>query len=357
MTAPPLTFVVVGGSFAGVVAVRELLSRPTPLKVVLVTSLVKAYNNAAAARLLVRPELTPQTLVDLNLLRKRQGAHQFEIVEAMVTSVNVDANHVVVSDGHRIDYDYLIIALGTRYQMAAFKPYGAIAAVEDSVTTTAASIKNANSICVVGGGPTGLEVVGEIGLAYPEKKLTLVVGQRGPVPRFGAGVVKTVYAKLSQYDVTVVEDYATVCGNNTVEYLGEQHQFDLVIPTCTHVANTEFLPSNYVNDHGYVDTDRHFRVIGTDNVFAFGDCVEFTTKTAIDINGRQHQVLKQTLLRQAFGDDVPLSEYHEGPISFAVPIGPGGGVGYAFGWRLPSFMVWVMKARDFTIGRSEKILS
>ena len=48
MTAPPLTFVVVGGSFAGVVAVRELLSRATPLKVVLVTSLVKAYNNAAA---------------------------------------------------------------------------------------------------------------------------------------------------------------------------------------------------------------------------------------------------------------------------------------------------------------------
>ncbi|CAN3376309.1 hypothetical protein DIURU_004048 [Diutina rugosa] len=356
MTAPPLTFVVVGGSFAGVVAVRELLSRPTPLKVVLVTSSVKAYNNAAAARLLVRPELTPQTLVDLNLLRKRQGAHQFEIVEAMVTSVNVDANHVVVSDGHRIDYDYLIIASGTRYQMAAFKPFGAVSAVKDSVTTTAANIKKADTICVVGGGPTGLEVVGEIGSAYPGKKLTLVVGQRGPVPRFGAGVVKTVYDKLSRYNVTVVEDYATVSGN-TVEYLGESHHFDLVIPTCTHVANTGFLPPDYVNDHGYVDADRHFRVNGTDNVFAFGDCVEFTTKTAIDINGRQHQVLKQTLSRQAFGDDVPLKEYREGAISFAVPIGPGGGVGYAFGWRLPSFMVWAMKARDFTIGRSEKILS
>ena len=33
-----------------------------------------------------------------------------------------------------------------------------------------------------------------------------------------------------------------------------------------------------------------------------------------------------------------------------VPIGPKGGVGAVFGWRVPSLAVWGFKSRDFMIG-------
>lgn len=351
-----LTIVIIGGSFAGVVAVRELFNQPQPVKVILITSLIKAYNNAAAARLFVKPELTDQALVDLNQLKKRQRHHHFEIIEGMVTKVDTDSNTVIVGNDQKIPYDYLIVALGTRYQLTAFKPFGEISNVEESIKSISERITEAHDICVVGGGPTGLEVVGEIGLTYPDKKLTLVVGKRGPVPRFGANVIKTVHKKLQKYNVTVIKDHGIVNGND-VEYNGAVHHFDLVIPTCTHTPNTEFLSPEYVNERGYANVDRHFRVKGTDNVFAFGDVVQFTTKTAIDINGRQQQVFAATLQKEVFGKDVKLKEYHEGAISFAVPIGPDGGVGYAGGWRLPNFMVWMMKLRDFSLSQSQRILT
>ena len=36
-----------------------------------------------------------------------------------------------------------------------------------------------------------------------------------------------------------------------------------------------------------------------------------------------------------------------------VPVGRGGGVGAAFGWRLPSWAVWLIKGRDYMVGKSE----
>ncbi len=35
-----------------------------------------------------------------------------------------------------------------------------------------------------------------------------------------------------------------------------------------------------------------------------------------------------------------------------VPIGPKGGVGVLFGWRIPSFMVWMAKARTYFIEKA-----
>lgn len=39
-----------------------------------------------------------------------------------------------------------------------------------------------------------------------------------------------------------------------------------------------------------------------------------------------------------------------------VPIGSQGGVGIAFGYKLPSFMVKMAKAKDFMIGRAAQTL-
>lgn len=46
--------------------------------------------------------------------------------------------------------------------------------MEAELEKTAASIKAAQSILIIGGGPCGLEMAGEIAAAYPDKKITLV---------------------------------------------------------------------------------------------------------------------------------------------------------------------------------------
>lgn len=39
-----------------------------------------------------------------------------------------------------------------------------------------------------------------------------------------------------------------------------------------------------------------------------------------------------------------------------VPVGSTQGVGTAFGWGLPSFMVKMVKAKDFMIGQAPKLI-
>jgi hypothetical protein len=36
----------------------------------------------------------------------------------------------------------------------------------------------------------------------------------------------------------------------------------------------------------------------------------------------------------------------------AIPIGPKGGVGVIYGWRVPSWLVWLLKSRNFMMDKS-----
>jgi hypothetical protein len=38
-----------------------------------------------------------------------------------------------------------------------------------------------------------------------------------------------------------------------------------------------------------------------------------------------------------------------------VPIGPKGGVGVLFGWRVPSWFVWLVKARGFMMEKAPDV--
>ena len=39
-----------------------------------------------------------------------------------------------------------------------------------------------------------------------------------------------------------------------------------------------------------------------------------------------------------------------------VPIGPSGGVGIIAGWRVPSWFVWLIKARTYFIEKADEIV-
>lgn len=45
----------------------------------------------------------------------------------------------------------------------------------------------------------------------------------------------------------------------------------------------------------------------------------------------------------------------QGEMAF-VPVGSQQGVGLAFGWKLPSFMIKMAKAKDFMIGNAPKLI-
>ena len=94
-------------------------------------------------------------------------------------------------------------------------------------------------------------------------------------------------------------------------------------------------------------------------VYALGDLTSFTMGGIPEIQLEVPVLasnMKRDLLAAHSGglsakpkgeDRVYVPERHELQV---VPVGRGGGVGAAWGWRVPSWAVWLIKGRDYMVG-------
>ncbi|KAI3990337.1 hypothetical protein MKX01_037676 [Papaver californicum] len=91
------------------------------------------------------------------------------IVIAYATGVT--DTEVLTSDGEHIPYDYLVIATGTNENTYPISRSKRLEQYKEHF----ARIKSADSVLVIGGGSTGVELAGEIAADFPEKKPTLAL--------------------------------------------------------------------------------------------------------------------------------------------------------------------------------------
>ncbi|KAK9114834.1 hypothetical protein Syun_021631 [Stephania yunnanensis] len=92
---------------------------------------------------------------------------QFHDNVVLIDPRNVDS--LFIADGNQITYDYLVVALGHN----AYVPKTMIERLKQDEEENE-KIKSVDSILIIGGGPTGVELAGEIFTDFPEKKVTVV---------------------------------------------------------------------------------------------------------------------------------------------------------------------------------------
>ncbi|CAI0398470.1 unnamed protein product [Linum tenue] len=85
----------------------------------------------------------------------------------VVTSnaINITEKEVITEEGEAVGYDYLVIATGHKDPVPKTRKERLAQYHSDND-----KIKSASSILIVGGGPTGVELAGEIAVDYPEKQ-------------------------------------------------------------------------------------------------------------------------------------------------------------------------------------------
>ncbi|PKI71654.1 hypothetical protein CRG98_007977 [Punica granatum] len=83
-------------------------------------------------------------------------------------AVDIKEGGVVTEDGNLFPYDYLLAATGHRDSVPRSRRER-IAQYQEEFE----KIKFSNSILIIGGGPTGVELAGEIAVDFPGKKVTL----------------------------------------------------------------------------------------------------------------------------------------------------------------------------------------
>lgn len=180
--------VIVGGSYAGIGTAHQVLKHAVknpnsvgPFKVTLITRDTHFFWSIAGTRSLIPGEFPSDGLFQpISPGFAHYPAGLVEVVHGSLTSVNVENKHldISVAEGKesRLTYDYLIIATGTHINGSfPLKSLGTTEANISGIHEMQGQVQKAKTIVVVGAGPTGVSIAGELAYKYKKSKEIILV--------------------------------------------------------------------------------------------------------------------------------------------------------------------------------------
>ncbi|KAJ1723243.1 hypothetical protein LPJ53_002408 [Coemansia erecta] len=178
MSSREIHVVVVGGSWAGVTAVHDLmqLSHLTypRLHITLVEQRTHYFHKTGIIRGLADRKYAEQMFIPYNRVFSHSGMsnpnHRFVCARLK----HIYEHFIEVEGGGRLFYDYLIIATGTEYKSLPVTSSTTAEECYGQYQAMRAAIEAADRIVFVGGGAVGVGLCGEIAEMYPSKTITLV---------------------------------------------------------------------------------------------------------------------------------------------------------------------------------------
>ena len=155
------------------------------------------------------------------------------------------------------------------------------------------------------------------------------------------------------HNVKVTSTSPSSNGRKTTVHLSDNttKTVDVYIDATGGRPNTSFLPQSWLNERGYVVTDPKTLRSAAPGVYAIGDVASYSSGSAMDATDPVRP-LCSSLLADLSSDPraVKQTPYNKSEkVTQVVPIGPKGGVGMVFGWKVPSLMVWMVKSRTFFV--------
>lgn len=355
-----MKIVIIGGGPAGLTASKSIAKKTPSADVQLIAPNDEFWFNIAAPRLLVDREEIDNTFFNLPLALKNRGQ---KFVKGFVQSISFDKKIVILDNKEEVNYDYLIIASGARAPSEAFKVYQSSDITRQALKDTFEDIKKSKNICIIGGGPTGVELSGEVAFTYKDKKVTLYTGEKQPLPMLDTYRGNAASSKLKVLGVEVINDVFVDYKKDGEKYVvteknGKSGEYDLVVPAFGVSPNSSYIhQTNYLDTKGFVKVDENLRVC--ENVYAFGDIVSGSSQSLMDLIYQQVAVLEAVLDKDINNNTGTQIKPYTPATSdtMVVPISEQGGVGVLKGWGIPNFLVRKIKSETFMINKASEYVS
>ena len=323
------TVVVVGGGYGGI-AVAKALDETSD--VVLVEPKDAFMHNIAALRALVDPSWLPRIFLPYDgLLTNGRVVRDRAAV--------VDPHRVVTASGEEISADYVVLATGSRYPFPAKTDLVDADQAQEQVRQTHRALAQADRVLLVGAGPVGIELAGEIRHVWPEKSIVLL-GVADEV--LGGPYMPELRAELRRQ---LIEARVELILGSPLRQAPPTEPGELETFTVTTEAGTEVIAdiwfrcygvvpnSDYLGDalvparrsDGFIEVGPTLQVAGQTTVFAVGDISTADSKMA-GFAGHQATIVADNINALATGRS-DLAHYKSWGVAIAVPIGPNGGAG------------------------------
>jgi apoptosis-inducing factor 2 len=303
------TVVVVGGGYGGTAAARAL---DDVAHVVLVEPRDAFVHNIGALRAVVDPAWAPRIFLPYDRLLTNGRV-------VCDRAVQVAADRVLLGSGEEIRPDFIVLATGSSYPFPAKSDLAETDQALAKYRTTHSQLAAAKSVLLLGAGPVGIELAGEITAAWPDKRVVLadIADDILPGP-YKPELRSELRRQLSERNVELV--------------LGAHDPADLEadIVFRTHGVSPE---TGYLADDlaaartadGRVAVTPELRAAGHDTVFALGDIAADHVQKAA--TAQRHAPVIADNIRTLITGDGELAAYEPFPTAIVVPIGPSGGAG------------------------------
>ena len=323
--------VVIGGGYGGIAAAKAL---DEVADVVLAEPRDAFVHNVAALRALVDPAWAERMFLPYDRLLARG-----RIVRDR--AVRVDPAGVTLGSGERLAADFIVLATGSDY------PFPAKTELPDSELSKArfraagAELAAAERVLLLGAGPVGLELAGEIKAAWPAKAVTIVdpaddiltggypgelrTELRRQLDQLGVGLwLGTSLRDLPPAPAGQAGSFAVATGD------GRKIAADIWY-RCFGVAPVSgFLDGELAaarQPGGHVAVTAELRLPGHERVFAVGDVTAIPeAKRAAAAN--QHAAIVADNIKALLAGQRELRSYQPPAPGIVLPLGPDGGAGY-----------------------------
>lgn len=270
---------------------------------------------------------------------------------------------VITAGGEVVPYDYLVVATGHADSVPKTKTER-LAEYQAGYE----KIKSANSILIVGGGPTGVELAGEIAVDFPQKKVTLVhsgsrlmefIGPKASDKTLKWLKSKRVEVKLEQ---RVNLDSITEDGNGSKTYhtsTGETIQADCHFLCIGKPLGSAWLKNTILKSsldaNGTLEVDEYLRVRGRKNVYAIGDITNIPEiKQGYLAQAHADVAAKNLKLSMAGGKESKLATYKPGSVTALVSLGRREGVAQFPFVTIIGVIPGIIKSRDLFVSKTRK---
>ncbi len=138
----------------------------------------------------------------------------------------------------------------------------------------------AKHVAIVGAGPVGIEIAGEILHYHPEKQITLIYSGKHMLERCCQGAHKHLHKFFQNFpNVKIMNDQRVIDsrGDMLITDQGEEIKVSMVYCCVGFTPVTEYLLQNFghcVTESGYVKVNRMMQMQGYDHIFVMGDIVQ-----------------------------------------------------------------------------------
>lgn len=394
-TASQKKIVILGGSYGGVSTAHYLLKHAIPYladestyQVVIVSASSQVMCRPACPRALISDDMFPQEKLFVSISKSFESYAKdvFRFVHGTATELDHINRTVTINvseaETEKIDFHALIIATGATTASPLLGLNRDIDFLRKSWKEFREALPAAKNIVIAGGGPAGIETAGELGeflngragwfaseLSNPKVSITVVSAGSQILPALRPAIAKAAEEYLAKVGVTILKnarvktvsphgvgtDNLTSQATLTLED-GTTMDADLYIPATGTTPNTSFMQAVLLTSDGRVDNDPSTLRVDKagPRVYAVGDVASYA-RPAIHVilnaipvlcaNIKRDLLLASGKNESTVGEDRLFKE--DTRETQLVPIGKSNGVGAAMGYSLPSFLVWLIKGRDY----------